>query len=344
MKAKLKMMMVAASVLGLTGCGGHEGRAGSAVSERPEGPPVAVKTVKAAKVKWAVMEEVVGTVRSKQRAMVEAKVAGRVEQYLAAPGQVVKAGELLARLDTREIAAKVESAQAMLEQADRELVRYRQLVSQNAATRQELEAVEARQKVAAAQVTEAETMLGYGSVTAPFDGVVTRKLAEVGDLAMPGKPLAEVESPKGLRFEADLPEAILDRVKMGQQLKVTVTWMTETGTVSEIAPIADAVTRTFRVKLDLPDREGLRTGQFGRVAVPVVEAEVLAVPTRAVVKRGQIEAVHVLREGRAWLRLVKTGRTQEGMVDLLSGVEEGEDVLNEFPARLGDGQRVEVTP
>jgi multidrug resistance efflux pump len=63
-------------------------------------------------------------------------------------------------------------------------------------------------------------MLGYAKVTAPFDGVITRKLADVGDLAMPGKPLLEIEAPTALRFEADLPEAILDRIKLGAKMQV----------------------------------------------------------------------------------------------------------------------------
>ncbi len=326
MKMKLRAMIGTTVLALLSSCGPHESGKSEASSRSSEAPPLRVKVVHVQKVSRAAVEEVVGTVRSKQRAMVEAKVPGRLNQYLASPGQVVKAGELLAQLDGREIEAKVDSAQALLEQADRELARYRQLISQNAVTRQELEAVEARQKVAAAQVIEAETQLTYTRVTSPFDGVVTRKLAEVGDLALPGKALVEVESPRELRFEADLPEAILDRVRMGQELRVTVGAVRETAVVSEIAPIADAVSRTFRVKLDLPASQKLRTGQFGRVAVPVAEARVLAVPQAAVIKRGQIEAVYVVQEGRARLRLVKTGRTQEGSVELLSGVEEGQPV------------------
>ena len=332
-------MSVMATAL-LAACGGH-GPEGAGL-QLPDGPAVAVRMVKAATVKHQATEEVVGTVRSKQRAMVEAKVAGRVEQYLVVPGQVVKAGEMIAQLDVREVATKVDSAKALLEQADRELGRVRQLAAQNAATRQELDAMEARQKVAAAQVIEAETMLSYARVTAPFDGVVTRKLAEVGDLGMPGKPLAEVESPKGLRFEADLPEAILDRVKMGQKMTATIGGVTEEAVVSEIAPIADAVSRTFRVKLDLREREGLRTGQFGRVAVPVAETEVLRVPVAAVVKRGQLEGVFVLKEGRAWLRLVKTGRPVAGGIEILSGLEVGEEIVGESSTNMKDGQRVEV--
>jgi RND family efflux transporter MFP subunit len=159
---------------------------------------------------------------------------------------------------------------------------------------------------------------------------------------MPGKPLAEVESPKVLRFEADLPEAILDRVKMGQKMTATIGGVTAEAVVSEIAPIADAVSRTFRVKMDLPEREGLRTGQFGRVAVPVAETEVLAVPVAAVVKRGQLEGVFVLKEGRAWLRLVKTGRPVAGGIEILSGLEAGEEIVGESSTNMKDGQRVEV--
>jgi RND family efflux transporter MFP subunit len=339
----MKTQMMNLALLGLlTACGGHAPEGAGAELKLPEGPARTVQVVKAEKVTHQATEEVVGTVRSKQRAMVEAKVSGRVEQYLVVPGQVVKAGELLVQLDVREIATKVDSAKALLEQADRELARFKQLVSQNAATRQELDAVEARQKVAAAQVTEAETMLSYARVAAPFDGVVTRKLAEVGDLAMPGKPLAEVESPKGLRFEADLPEAILDRVKMGQKMTATIGGVTAEAVVSEIAPIADAVSRTFRVKMDLAEREGLRTGQFGRVAVPVAETQVLAVPTSAVVKRGQLEGVFVVMDGRAWLRLVKTGRKVAGGVEILSGLEVGEEIVLEAMAAMKDGQPVEV--
>ena len=333
-----------ASLLGvflLSACGKHEPETHSVL---PEGSAVSVKVFAAAMQPHQAVEEIVGTVRSKQQAVVEAKVSGRVEQYLAVPGESVKAGDLLVQLDVREIEAKVESAKAVLEQANRELARYTQLVSQNAATRQELEATEARQKVAAAALSETETMLSYARVTAPFDGVVTRKLAEIGDMAMPGKPLVEVESPTALRFETDLPEAILNRVTAGQKLAVKVSAVESLleGTVSEIAPVADAMSRTFRVKLDLPQTKGMRTGQFGRVVVPVSESEILAVPTSAVVKRGQMESVFVVRDGRAWLRLVKTGKVLGDRVAILSGLEAGDEIVGEVPERMMDGQQVEV--
>jgi RND family efflux transporter MFP subunit len=291
-------------------------------------------------------EEVVGTVRSKQRAVIEAKVSGRVLQYLAVPGQPVKAGELLAEVDAREILARREQAAATLEQADKDLIRYKQLISTRAISQQDYDAVEARQKVAVAGLSEAETMLGYARVTAPFDGVITRKLADVGDLAMPGKALMEIEAPGSLRFEADMPEAVLDRVKPGDRMRVTVASIARPfeGVVSEIAPVADAASRTFQVKFDLTAAAGLRSGQFGRVSVPVAEARVLQVPAGAVIKRGQMELVFIVRDGRAVMRLVRTGKAVNGGVGVLSGIEEGERVVTGDVAGLGDGQPVTIQP
>jgi len=295
---------------------------------------------------YTAAEEVVGTVRSKQRAVVEAKVSGRVLDFTAVPGSIVKSGELLARLDAGEIQAKLDQAKAVLDQAGRDFGRQKQLLSGNATTRQDYDAAEARLKGATAGVSEAETMMSYTRVTAPFDGVVTRKLAGLGDLAMPGKPLLEMEAPAGLRFEADVPEAILDRIRMGAKLPVkiaSVSGLLE-GTVSEISPVADAVSRTFQVKLDLAQGEGLRTGQFGRVSVPVAETKVLLVPPAAVLKRGQMEVVFVARNGSAALRLVKTGKILPGGLEVLSGLEEGEQVVISDTAKLADGQPVTVRP
>jgi len=308
--------------------------------------PVPVHLTPATLESHQAIEDVVGTVRSKQQAVIEAKVSGRLVQYLATPGQSVKAGELLAELDVQEIRAKLEQAKAMLEQAMRDLGRQQQLIASKATSQQELDAAAARVKVTTAGVSEAETMLGYAKVTAPFDGVITRKLADVGDLAMPGKPLMEIESPAHLRFETDLPESLLDRVRTGAKLPVTIPTLTQplAGTVSEISPVADPVSRTFLVKLDLPDDPGLRPGQFGRVAVPVAQTELLLVPRQAVLRRGQIEAVFVVRGTRASLRLVKTGKAIADKTEILSGLEPGDAVVTDDASRLTDGQSVTAQP
>jgi RND family efflux transporter MFP subunit len=113
------------------------------------------------------------------------------------------------------------------------------------------------------------------------------------------------------------------------------------GTVSEIAPTADPGSRTFLVKLDLPARGGLRAGQFGRVAMPVGQATALRVPASAVVVRGQMEIVFVVADGRAQLRLVKTGKPIGAEVEIISGLSAGEKIVADGVAGLVDGQPVE---
>jgi RND family efflux transporter MFP subunit len=259
-------------------------------------------------------------------------------------GQGVQPGELLVQLDAREIRARLDQALAVREQADGDLQRFMNLLRQEAVTRAEFDAVQARQRVAQAAVVEAETMLGYTRITAPFGGVITRKLADVGDLASPGKALLELEDPSQLRLEANVPEALISRVEKGARLRVRVASVEQDleGTVAEISPSADPSSRTFLVRLDLPPEPALRAGQFGRAYVPLRELATLRVPARAVVPRGQMDLVFVVATNHAQLRLVKTGKRWGDELELLSGVEVGEVVVIDGATGLRDGQPVEL--
>ncbi|GIX50630.1 MAG: RND transporter [Limisphaera sp.] len=325
----------------LTGCHQRHDDPAQAIPPLPEAT-VKVQTVERQR-RWAT-EEVVGTVQPKLRAALEAKVQARIEQTLVVPGQSVRAGDLLVRLDDREIRARYEQARAVYEQAERDFRRREKLFQEQTISRAEFDAAEAQLRVAAAALQEAETMLAHTRVTAPFDGVITAKHADVGDLAVPGRPLLEIEDPKALRLEADLPEALLDRVQPGQKLTVRIpaAQVTVEGVVSEITPVADPRTRTFPVKVDLPTQPGLRSGQFGRLWVPVAEVEAIRVPVGAIHIRGQMELAYVVQDGRAVLRLVKTGKRLGDEVEVVSGLVSGEMVIVEADRPLRDGQPVKV--
>lgn len=312
----------------------------------PAMPAASVRVEKAEAKKHLATEETVGTVRAKLQARLEAKVPGRIQEMRAAPGQLVKSGEILIRLEVREIRARLDQALALQQQAASDLKRFTALLQSAAATQAEFEGVQARARVAEAAVQEAQTMLSYTDVAAPFDGVVTRKLADVGDQAAPGKPLLEVEDPAHLRLEADIPETIVGGVKLGSVLAVRLSSVAGEfpATVSEIAPAADAISRSLRVKLDLPSAPGLRAGQFGRVAVPVAETMGLRVPESAVVRRGQLQMVFVIADRRAEMRLVKTGKRIDGELEIASGLSPGESIAVENAASLIDGQLVEIKP
>ena len=163
-----------------------------------------------------VVEEVVGSVRAKSSATVEAKVSGRVSQMLVDLGQRVTKDQLLAEIDALEVKAQYDRAVANRDQTARDFKRYGELLQKQVTSHQEYDAAEGRYRVAEAAVKEAGTMLGYVQVKAPFDGVITRKIADVGDFAAPGKPLLQIENPENLRFEADVPEAIIDQVRLIQ--------------------------------------------------------------------------------------------------------------------------------
>jgi RND family efflux transporter MFP subunit len=291
-------------------------------------------------------EEIVGTVRATLRATIEAKISARIERMLARPGENVQAGQLLVQLDSREIQSRLDQALPVLHRNELELKRYKSLVEQNAAARSELDAVEARYQVAQAAVKEAQTQLTYSTIVAPFDGVITRKLADVGDHAAPGKGLSEIEDPRVLRVEADVPESLIQNLELGMKLLVN---RSEAQTaaieaaVSEIAPAADVATRTFLVKADLPTNTFLRAGQFARISIPRGERRMLMLPVSAVVQRGQMELAFVVSNGIAHLRLIKTGSRLGSHIEVVSGIANAETVVvDPSPGSLRDGQSVEV--
>ncbi|NMC63707.1 MAG: efflux RND transporter periplasmic adaptor subunit, partial [SAR324 cluster bacterium] len=190
---------------------------------------------------------------------------------------------------------------------------------------------------------EAETMLGYASIRAPFNGIITKKLADVGDLAMPGRPIVEMEDPSALRFEANVPETLFHNIKISSELDIEIAGLSAPikGVVAELSPTADPNSRTFLVKFDLPNEARLRAGQFGHVSVPSNAETLISIPKAAIVNRGQMEVVYVVRDGKAWLRLVRTGKQIGESFEILSGLEDGEVIVADGASDLRDGQLVQ---
>lgn len=327
------------AALSLAGC---REKVESPISENL--PPAAIRVQTIESKQRVATEEVVGTVRPKLNSIIEAKVSGKIEKLLVVPGQNVKAGELLVQLDAREVQAQLDQALALRQQAESDSKRATDLIQQKILSQSEYDNTQSKFRVADAAATQAETLLGYAKVTAPFDGVITRKFADVGDLAAPGKPLLEMEDARDLRLEADVPEAVINHLALGDKLVVRVSGVSNEleGAVSEIAPAADPNSRTFLVKLDLPPTSGLRAGQFGRAAMPVGETSALRVPASSVLQRGQMELVFVVVNGHAHLRIVKTGKRIADEVELVSGVDAGEQIVVDGAASLADGQPVSM--
>jgi RND family efflux transporter MFP subunit len=278
--------------------------------------------------------------------MIAAKVMGTIDEMPVTLGQRVKTGDLLVKVSAGEISAKVLQAQAQLNMATRDLDRERELLTKNASTADMVKGLEDRFAMTQAMVREAEVMLGYTAVRAPFDGVVARKMANAGDLAAPGQPLLEIEGTDVFQIEAGVPDSLTTRLSVGATLTVEVpgSGASFSGQLVELSSAADAFARTVQAKISIPPDASVRSGQFARVLVPGTSVRGLFVPKSAVSTLGQMERVFIEQNKRTVLRLVKTGAVRGDRVEILSGVAEGEQIVQVPTANLREGQSLEVQP
>ncbi len=310
----------------------------------PPLPTVAVRTTEVRAITELRRTELPGTVRAVERAALAPKVTGTIAHLPIALGQSVKRGDTLAIISANEINARLAQAEAGLAQARRDLERETTLEAKGASATETVRSMQDRVAIAEATVAEARTMLTYTTITAPFDGVITRRLVNEGDLAAPGNPLLELENPALQRVEVEVPDS-LAAVAVGTEVPVRINTLELVGRVAEVSPALDAVSRTFLAKIDLPAGAAVRSGQFARVAWPAGETKALVVPAAAVTTFGQMERVFVVANNSASLRLVKTGARHGAEIEILSGLAAGERVVSDVAAApLRDGQPVEVKP
>lgn len=340
MNASIPTLPALVILLGVTAC--HRPAHESAAV--PDLPTVTVETATVAIETVRGREEIPGTIRPVDRAVIAAKVIGTIDSLPVALGQPVARGDLLVSILAGEISAKVLQAQAQLDQANRDLNRERELLTKGASTSETVSGLENRVRILQAAVSEAETMLSYTRITAPFDGVITRKLVNEGDLASPGLPLVEIEDPKRLQVEIDIPEMLAQLITVGTEVEVVMPGGEWTGQapIKELAPAADPVSRTFHAKATVPADTPVRSGQFARVRLPGRPIDAILVPEDAVSLFGQIERVFTVEDGRADLRLVKSGAAHGDRREILSGLNAGDRIIVNPPAGLTDGQPVET--
>jgi RND family efflux transporter MFP subunit len=323
-------------------------------SKQPESAVDATASLPAVKVQVSVVRaedllaptEVTGTVRPVQRAVIAAKVMGTISELPVMLGQRVKTGDLLLKISAAEISAKVIQAQAQLNMAKRDLERERDLLTKNASTPDMVKGLEDRFSMTQAMVREAEVMLGYTTLTAPFDGVVAKKIANAGDLAAPGMPLLEVEGTDVFQVEAGVPDSLAGNLAVGNELAVSVPSanISFAGRLVELSSAADPISHTVQIKIAIPPDKAVRSGEFARIQVSGKAVRALFAPKTAVSAKGQMERVFLAGKGRAVLRLVKTGAAQGNRVEILSGLGDGEQIVTNPPDTLVEGQRLEVAP
>lgn len=339
----LNLLILAGLILLTPACKGKE----AAEHARPAPLPVQeVRVVSAAAQPAPHQNEVVGTVTAAESATVAAKVSGVITTLAVSVGSAVRQGQVLVRISAGEINAPLAQAETQLAQAKRNLEREQRLLAKEAATRESVKNLEEAVRIAEAAQQQAQTMVGYTTITAPISGLVAQKLANVGDLATPGAPLLTIENNNRLQVAVQVPEALLAQIKSGDALPLSIpaAAFTGLGRVAEIAPATDPTSRTATVKLAVT-APGLRPGQFARVTLPVTASDnAISLPATAIIAFGQMEKIFVVENATAHLRLVRTGEKHDGLIEILSGLTGNEQVVSEGAARLSDGQPVRVQP
>lgn len=329
--------------------------------------------------------EAVGTVKAKMIAQLSSQVAGTIVSVLAREGDPVSRGQTLVEIDDRDARAELQGAQAGVEEADRAIgaaesavtaargqrelaaatfKRYEPLVAKGSVTPQEFDEVNARFKIANAEleraeenlraqrarkkqaeakVSSAQTRLGFTKLGAPFDGVVTAKTAEVGTLASPGNPLMTIEQRGPYQLEVQVGESRLGGLKLGMRTPVEIDALKKelTGKIGEIVPAAEPRSRTFTIKIDIPADPSLHTGLYGRARFIAGKKEILMAPQSALVKKGQLTGVYAVDDrGTVRLRFVTTGNRYGDNTEILSGLTASERIVVRGLEKISDGSRV----
>ncbi|MCP9461563.1 MAG: efflux RND transporter periplasmic adaptor subunit [Nitrospira sp.] len=338
---KRGVVIIMAALLA-TGCGTREESPTVPNSSEPR-KTIRAEVIEVVQTPVPVLVEVTGQVAAVYQATLSSRIQGTIDTLLVREGMAVSKGRPVIRLDSRDVEAELARAVAEVENAQAHLDRMNQLFERDAVSKQEMENAVRAYKVAEANRKAIEAQLSYTVVKAPFDGVITEKFVEAGELASPGQPLLRMENTRQLRLEATVAEGDIKALSPGEKIPVVIDALGESvliGTVARILPAGDPQTHTFTVRVDLPSTPGLKSGMFGRLKLERGTHPTVLLPDTAVAERGQLVSVFVVgQDGIARVRWVKTGRRFGKQVEILSGVNVGESVLRE--AALGvDGALV----
>ena len=342
-----------ALALALTGCADHD---------KPATPPPAPASVQAQVSVIQTVERQAsiaapGTLIALESVKVASRLMGYIKDIAVTEGQAVKAGQRLFSIDPLDIEGGVTQARLGLDQAEKAMQdakadyeRFANLHKEEVVTRQQYEKMKLNYDIAVSRAAQAKAGLNtaqgqmrYATVTSPINGVVIQKLANEGDIASPGFPVVLVENQSRLQVQTSVPESIYPSLRQGAVIQVEVEGLAApvSAKVANLSPAADPMTHTHMVKLDVA-AAGLRSGAFARVLFPTGRQTVLQVPRAAVLNRAGIEGVFVVdAKGVAQYRMVRTGREQQGQVEILSGLSAGDRVVTGNAAALNNGDKVQ---
>jgi len=283
-----------------------------------------------------------GTIEAINQATVSAQTAGRVTDLYYDVNDFVPAGVVIVRLRSTEQRSGMQQAQAALQEAtardaeaQQRFARIEGLYKDKVATRQDYEqavanrdAALARLESARAAVESAKEGYGYTEVRAPYAGIVTKRLVEVGEAVQPGTPLMAGVSLQYLRVNLELPQSIAEGVRSTKKAAIYVNGKRVESTSFTLFPEANSDTHTFHARAKLPENAtDLHPGMFVKVGVVVGEKQRILVPANAIVTRSEVTAIYVVnKDNMVSLRQIRLGQAFDDRVEVLAGLHAGEKI------------------
>ena len=323
-------------------------------SEQKEQKSQRIVPVKTVSVKWAEFKdsiEAVGTARANEQVLITSKYADLLEEIFFNDGQFVKQGDVLIRLNNQEELAKVSELEANLSESMAQLKRFQELLHSKATSKSLVDQQEAKTKAIAAQLQSARTKLNDLLIKAPFDGILGFREVSLGAYIDAGSVITSLDDLSLIKVDFTLPERFLPTIKLGQLVTAfNVAYKNQkfTGKISSIDSRVDPITRTLKVRAEIPNENlALRPGMLLNINIVRQVETLLQLPESTIIPIEDKHFVFVVQDddGQSQIAVRKRiiiGRRLPGTVEVLDGVNQGEQVVAQGALKLRDGAKVKV--
>ena len=288
------------------------------------------------------------TLEADKQAVVVSQITGVVLKLNAEEADFVKAGQVLATVETDRYALEVKRANATLKRLQTDFLRKQELFAKELVSTEDFERVSAEFEAQKAAYELAKLELQYTSIKAPISGFISERMVRVGNLVQLHQPVFHITSYDPLLAVLHVPERELRVLNKGLPVSMSVdAWPGESflGEVIRISPVIDTKTGTFRVTAQITDHgQMLKPGLFGRIEILYdLHKDVPVIPRSAVIMEDDLSHVFVINEdSSASRRAIQLGFEDNSLIEVLDGLVKGETVVTAGKGSLSDGTRVEI--
>jgi len=273
--------------------------------------------------------------------------SGKLMKLLVEEGDFVRAGQTIAKLDDEMVQLQIQNVQLNIEQLINDNARFSVLKKENAISNVEAEKVELGLKSAEVQLKQLQKQLRSTSIVAPFSGVVSKKMVDLGSMVMPGTPIVELTDISSLKLSVSVPERDILKFQKGQKVVANADVYGDVdfnGVISNIAVQADA-SHNFKVQSTVKNStvNRLMAGMYGSVSLSNSKRiTALSVPRKALVGSSKSPKVYVVRNGKAKLTSFNAGTSDGEYIEVVSGLNQGDRIVIKGQVNLQDNSNVKI--